>query len=291
MTNRKPNKAGERTLFPVEEKIGATLISLVEKLKSLAGPLNRLDKVLRSSHTGPEDYPSPEVLSCLKSARNAWKTHETSMPNNLDEAISATEELLNQERSSLQQRFLEKVSQRGWTVQGNWPEPVVEQVIFVKVDPDRGKAIVNGRSLGSLSLDQLLKAIETERDVLLRKDFDPAKWLVELSRAYDKAKRERALPDGEPIPVFDILAQIVWARQGEKFFRNPSLDNFVAYSVAQFRADLTRTLASEVTDTTDGRRLEISTGSFAKHTIFMYFPTTRHLGSCGRIAFSKKGKL
>lgn len=291
MTNRKSNETGERTLFPPEEKIGATLVSLAQKLKGLTGPLNRLEKVLRSTHTGSEDYAWPEVFSCLTSARKAWESHATSMPKNLDEATSATEELLNQARSALQQRFLEKVAQRGWTVQGNWPEPVVEQVIFVKVDPDRGKAIVNGRSLSSLSLEQLVEAIDKEKLALLGREFDPAKWLVELSRAYDKARGLRALPDEEPISVFDILAQVVWARQGEKFFRNPSLENFVPYSVAQFRADLTRTLASDVTETTDGRRLEISTGSFAKHTIFMYFPTTRHLGSCGRIAFSKKGKL
>lgn len=290
MTNRKSKNMGERGLFLTEENIGATLISLVEKLKSLAGPLNRLEKVLSRSHTGPEDYSWPELFSCLKNARNAWKTHATSMPNNLDEAISATEEVLNQERSTLQQRFLEKVSQRGWTVQGNWPEPVIDQVIFVKVDTKRGKTVVNGRSLASFSLAQLLKAIEAERDTLLRKDFDPAKWLAELSTAYDRARSLRGLPNGEPIPVFDIVPQIAWARQEEKFFHNPSAENFLPYSVVQFRADLTRTLAADITQTAGGRRLEISSGSFVKDTIFVYFPITRHLGSCGRIAFSQKAE-
>lgn len=288
MTNRKSKNAGERGLFPTEENLGATLISLVEKLKSLAGPLNRLEKVLRSTHKASEDYSWPEVLSCLASTRKAWEAHAASLPKNLAEAISATEELLNQQRSTLQQRFREKVAQRDWTVQGNWPEPVVDQVIFVKVDTNRGKAIVNGQSLSSISLDQLLKAIETERAALLRQDFDPVKWLAELSTAYDRARSMRGIPDGEPIPVFHIIPQLAWARQDEKFLHNPSAENFFPYSVMQFRADLTRTLAADVTQTADGRRLEISSGSFVKDTIFMYFPITGHLGSCGRIAFSQK---
>lgn len=290
MTNRNSKKSGEPGLFPIEEKLGTSLISLLQQLENLIGPLRRLAKVLRSSDAGSEDYPWPEVLSCLVSARKAWETHAESLPRILDKAVAATEELLNQQNSTLQQRFMERITQRGWTVQGDWPEPVVDQVIFVKVDSSRGKAVVNGRSLGSFSLDQLVKAIEIERSALLTKDFDSAKWLDELSRAYDRARAVRGLPDGEAIPVFDILPQIVWARQDGKFFHNPSAQNFLPYSLVQFRADLTRTLASDITQTADGRQLEISSGSFTKDTIFMYFPTTRHLGSCGRIAFSQKAE-
>ncbi len=90
MTNRKSNKIQDGTLFPEKEKIGAPLLSLVAKLKSLSGPVSRLEKVLRRTHTGSEDYPWPEVFSCLISARKAWETHATSIPKNLDEAMSAT---------------------------------------------------------------------------------------------------------------------------------------------------------------------------------------------------------
>ena len=260
-------------------------------LQSFVDPFGRLDKIIRSNDLGSEDFPWPELFACLRSLQKVWETHAESLLRNLNLIIPAMEMSLPQHHSTLKERFLEKINKYGWSVQGSWPEPVVEQVVFVKIDFSRGKAMVNGKSVRIFPFNQLIKTIETERSRLLTEGFNPSEWLAELFKAYERSRGVRGIAKGESIPVFDILPLMAWARQKGKFLRNPSEENFVPYSMVQFRADLTRALALDVTQTEDGHRLEISSGSFSKDTIFMYFPTTRHLGSCGRIAFTSNTEI
>lgn len=291
MTNPKTKVEKIPSRFLAEDKFKTNLNSLHKQVKSLIDPFGRLDKIIRSNDSGSEDFPWPELFACLHSLQKAWESHGESLVRNLDLIIPAIEESLLQHDSSLKQRFLEKINKYGWSVQGSWPEPVVEQVVFVKIDFSRGKAIVNGKPVRIFPFNQLIKTIEKERSRLLAEDFDPLEWLDELFNAYERARSARGAAEGEPIPVFDILPLMAWARQKGQFSRNPSEENFVPYSMVQFRAELTRVLALDVTQTKNGHRLEITSGSFSKDTIFMYFPKTRHLGSCGRIAFTFNAEI
>jgi hypothetical protein len=99
--------------------------------------------------------------------------------------------------------------------------------------------------------------------------------------------RHRGEP-GKGVPVFDVLRGLLLLRQSKRFHRDPRAEAFRPYPAAQFRADLTHYLASGAAPVQEGRaryQLEIAAGSFAQDGLFMFFPQTERLGTCGRLTF------
>ncbi len=191
------------------------------------------------------------------------------------------------ERRSRRGRFEEAVAVRGWGLIGTWPEPVIQQVIFVVVDEVKETATVNGKGLGGTpTAERLLAAVADELGVLERDSTEPFPFATEIWKAYEAAGAE---PD-RGVAVFDLIKSLVWARQSKRFQRDPRAETFRGYPLAQFRSDLTRYLAASAPPVTVGRecyRLEVTAGSFAQDGLFMYFPQTERLGTCGRITFRR----
>jgi len=262
-------------------------IALIQEIKSLASPLTSIEKLLPAAGTKVREFHWPRITSAIDESRRIWRDNREAITDKLEDAFRIAQELHTQQLSTLEHRFRQEVEKHGWSLQGSWPEPVVEQVVFVKIVPEAGKIFINDRVIPWCPIEELVVEIDKERSELCPSSFSPLAWLSEVCRAYDKVVANLELSKGEPVPVFDVLAQIVWGRQDKKFFSDPSRENFKDYSVKEFRANLTHALASGITTTDDGRRLDISAGSFSRQTIFMYFPSTRHLGSCGRIAFNQ----
>jgi hypothetical protein len=195
------------------------------------------------------------------------------------------EECRRAERRSRRGRFEEAAAARGWELIGSWPEPVIQQVIFVVVDEAKESATVNGNALGgTLTAERLVAAVADELGALERDGIEPGRFATEMWSAY-------AAAGGEPsrgVAVFDLIRSLVWVRQSRRFQRDPRAETFRQYPLAQFRADLTRYLAAGAPPVADGRvayRLEVTAGSFAQDGLFMYFPQTERLGTCGRITF------
>jgi hypothetical protein len=189
------------------------------------------------------------------------------------------------EQRSRRARFAEAAAAIGWAMAGNWPEPVVQQAVFIVIDEARDSATVNGLPLGGApTADRLIAAAAAELAIVEKERSKPEDFVAELRKAYATAGGE----PGRGVGVFDILRTMLWLKQSKRFQRDPRRDTFRPYSLAQFRADLTHYLASGAPPVFQGNisyRLEIAAGSFAQDGLFMFLPQTGRLGTCGRITF------
>lgn len=189
------------------------------------------------------------------------------------------------EASSRKTRFEAIAKRQCWNVVGNWPEPVVEGIVFVVVDEKKNSATVNDVTVSGLPTAELL-AVEVYRqlDELRRNVTDPAKLVTDIWRAY---KSIGGKPD-DGVLVFDLLKELVWMRQSKRFAKNPTASLFKDYPTAQFRADLTSYLSTGSPLFQDGSNkysLDIVGGSYAENGLYMYFPQTKRLATCGRLTF------
>jgi hypothetical protein len=188
------------------------------------------------------------------------------------------------ERRSRKARFERLVASMGWNIVGSWPEPVVRGIVFVAVDEAKGKALINGQTLTSPTAERLVKAVAAELDSLTKGLTDAAAFGGQIWAAY----RACGASPGEGVSANDLLAKLTWQRQSKQFQRDPRQHAFRGYPMAQFRADLTNYIASgaaAVADSGTQYELEIAGGSFAQDGIFMYFPQSDRLSTCGRLTF------
>lgn len=189
------------------------------------------------------------------------------------------------ERSSRRTRFEEASRLRGWKLAGNWPEPVVEGIVFIVVNEQEKYATVNGKRLrGEPAADTLISAVEIELDSLTQNRAEPAAFISALWNAFRACGAE----PGKGIEIYRLLREMLWQQQTRAFHRDPRREIFRPYPVSEFRANLTHCLATgqgQIKIGSDTFRLEIVGGSFAQDSIFMYFPQTDRLASCGRIDF------
>jgi hypothetical protein len=189
------------------------------------------------------------------------------------------------ERRSRKARFEHYVRTNNWTFIGSWPESVVESIVFVVVDEEKGKATVNGRQCPTPpTAERLIASCADELTRLSQNRTDPVEFVKQLWKAY---QTRRGQP-GSGVPVFDLLAEILWQRQGKAFSRDPRTELFKGYGIAQFRADLTNCLADGtpiVTDASARHSLEVVGGSYAQDGLFMYMPQSNRLATCGRLVF------
>jgi hypothetical protein len=190
----------------------------------------------------------------------------------------------NAERRTRRTRFEKLATTKNWKIIGSWPEPVVQGIVFVSVDDTKDKALINGHSLASPTAERLGQAVAAELDALNKGLTPPGEFALQAWTAY---KACGASP-GDGVAVQDLLARMTWHRQSKQFHRDPRQESFRGYSLAQFRTDLTNYLAlgsAPVTDSKNQYELEIAGGSFAEDGIFMYFPQSDRLSTCGRVTF------
>jgi hypothetical protein len=261
------------TALPKAEAASRCLASLRRSLEALAVP-----DVLQALATS-------DAAASVEAGGTHLRADLPSLLSDLERVAEQIAEWRRGERRSRRARFEEEAARRGWTLTGSWPEPVVQQIVFVAVDEAKDTAIINGKALpGVPAAERLLAAVIEELGTLERERTQPEVFAVELWKAYAAAGGE----PGRGIPVFDVLRGLLWLRQSKRFHRDPRADTFRQYPVAQFRADLTHYLASGAPPFHEGGtryQLEIAAGSFAQDGLFMFFPQTERLGTCGRLTF------
>ena len=146
-------------------------------------------------------------------------------------------------------------------------------------------ATVNGRLVaGKPTAERLANAVAEEFAVLQQNLTAPETFIAQAWKAY--AVRSSNSHTG--VQVHDLLAELTWQRQSKGFQRDPRADLFRSYPLAQFRADLTQYLASGASPIDEGGKsyeLQVVGGSFAQEGIYMYFPQTDRLATCGRLTF------
>jgi hypothetical protein len=265
--------------------------------KSIAGAVSKAQGVsrgLESLRRSLEVLAVPDLLQALVTSDSGPGVEtgvarlRAELPGFLSDLERVSEyiaEWRSAERRSRRARFEEDAGRRGWTLMGNWPEPVVQQIVFVTVDEAKDTAAINGKALpGTPVAERILAVIAEELETLARERTQPDVFAAELWKAYTAAGGE----PGKGVAVFELLRGVLWLRQSKRFHRDPRADAFRPYPVAQFRADLTHYLASGAPPVQEGQakyQVEIAPGSFAQDGLFMFFPQTERLSTCGRLTF------
>jgi len=235
---------------------------------------NRLMEFLAASE---QTARLPDLLAESASALQACAT--------LLPALRAPLEAWKQgERRSRKARFERIAANLQWKLNGSWPEPVVEGIVFVTVDETKDRALVNGQGLIAPTAERLAYQVAAELEELMANRTAPADFVASLWRAYQSSGGSA----GHGVLVHDLLAELAWQRQSKAFQRDPRENLYRGYSVAQFRADVTHYLIAGSPPMEEaGSRFEVEIvgGSFAQDGIFMYFPNSDRLATCGRITF------
>lgn len=207
------------------------------------------------------------------------------VPTLLVELATLTDDWRANEGRTRRSRFEEIAKQLNWKVIGSWPEPVIEQVVFVVVNDSNSQATINGQKIkGTATAERIASAIAHELETLRKDRTEPVEFISSMRKAFARIGESAV----KGVAVHDVLREIVWQRQSKAFQKDPRPELFKGYSVSQFRSDLTYYLASGAPPVKDGNteyKLEIHGGSFASDGIFMYFPETDRLATCGRLKF------
>lgn len=211
------------------------------------------------------------------------------LPASLLELTQLIESWRSNEVRTRRTRFENIADDLSWRIYGSWPEPVVERVAFVVVNDSTGLVTVNGQRVkGTPTAERIASSVAEELQSLRKAQVEPSEFISNLRKAFITA-------GGSPekgVAVFDLLREMVLQRQSKAFQKDPKNELFKGYSVAQFRNDLTGLLATGAPRVREGNteyELEIQGGSFASDGIFMYFPQTDRLATCGRLTFRPIG--
>jgi len=228
-----------------------------------------------------KDDLSPRLKESIEKTQKDIPT----LPTSLLQLTELIESWRGNEVRTRRTRFEKIAEQQGWQIYGSWPEPVVEKVVFIVVNDSTGQVTVNGQRVkGTPTAERIAFSVADELQNLRKAQTEPSEFGSGLRKAFISA-------GGSPekgVAVFDLLRGMVLQRQSKAFHRDPKQELFKGYSVAQFRNDLTAFLATGAPRIKEGNteyELEIQGGSFASEGIFMYFPQTNRLATCGRLTF------
>jgi hypothetical protein len=157
--------------------------------------------------------------------------------------------------------------------------------VFIAVDEKQDRATVNGRLVsGKPTAERLANAVGDELAALQDHLTAPETFIAQVWKAYAACSSN----SHTGVQVHKLLAELTWQRQSKGFQRDPRADLFRSYPLAQFRADLTQYLAlgaPPINDSGNSYELQVVGGSFAQDGIYMYFPQTDRLATCGRLTF------
>lgn len=84
----------------------------------------------------------------------------------------------------------------------------------------------------------VLEARQKMQDALEGRDFDPEAWFDRLLTAYRRVLNGRPL--GERVPLVDLLPEVAFLAQSERFRRDPSRDHYQPYGRVRLAWDLAR---------------------------------------------------
>jgi len=201
---------------------------LVSKLQNVARLSARQAQILRglTSESKPSLSVPAELMQNAQEVSAILAQEIEQLSQELKALQSQISEWRLAERTSRRNRFEEASRLRGWKLVGNWPEPVVEGIVFIVINEEDKHATVNGKRLsGEPAADTLIAAAESELDSLRRNRTEPAAFIAALWKAFRACGTE----PGKGIEIYRVLREMVWQQQTRSFQRDPRRETFRPY--------------------------------------------------------------
>lgn len=222
----------------------------LKSLRELAESLERADlakaqKLLAQIDAPPPPLPSADSLSSVRQ----WVQQEE-----------------KQRPLRLGRQLREAAEAAGLSCQQVGAEPPTLRLepLTVELDFRRGEAVLSYSrlELARVGLDSARILQERQRlvDSLETADFQPAEYLARLYEAYRRCLLAAGLKWGERVDLVDLLPEIAFLQQSEKFRKDPTKESFRPYGKVRLAYDLARLRRSRQLEM-HGARLTLGTAT------------------------------
>lgn len=172
---------------------------------------------------------------------------------------------------------------RTWSLDSVWPTFFIEKAIEVAIDESGGVVRVAGQRVG-MDVEAIVEAASPLVRQLLPRNFSPDGFLQSVAAALDVV----TTPGGSAA-IGQVYRQLVIDAQSSRFWRDAKSESFVPLSLEQFRARLSKTLASD-TMLQDGRVLRFSPPLNANDGVFLWQPAEHRFGYVGRLQLVREAR-
>src|SRR5260221_8690731 len=244
-----------------------------------ADELKKLSAALKQT-TKPGATPRSKLLELLQRSKTALSVCAR-LEKECENALSHYGDVTDREWSELDARVKEICSKHHWRIDGSWPSYIVAYGIQLEFDTKSKSVAIGGNQYSGNDLPAIEASLDEQTQNLLPSKFTAQEFLEALESAYEEAKRT-----SPQVPLLDVYKSLVVRSQRPGFWRNAKHDRFVALSLEQFRARVSKTLEANVLRTRAGRELRFFPPLDPKDAIFLFNPLERRLGFVGRIEFS-----
>ena len=242
--------------------------AFTKKLSLIATQLKRSPKVAATQTKGLSDLMNtlvrgPELQEHANKLRTEW-----------DGVVSAS-------FLQLDAAFHELCAERGWKLDGQWPDFTVEFGVSIHIDEAQRSILIGDAH--RVQPGELEEALAKATADLLPKSFSPKAFMEKVVAAYDSISKGEQLQ----VPILSLYREMVTQSQTPKFWRNASQSTFNPFTISQFRARVSRMLEGGVFNAMDGRELRLLPPLNPKDAIFVFQPSERRFGFVGRVEFLK----
>ncbi|MES0171908.1 hypothetical protein [Mesorhizobium sp. M0006] len=215
----------------------------------------------------------------LGAARTAASVLTSEMIARLERTIAELDEMVQRRLSELEADLRDMARSNGWRLEGTWPTFQIERGVEVRVEIAQSIVRVAGSPVDATDTVAIGDAVREATRDLMPKTFSSQDMLEQLRRSHAALR-----PEGGQVPILDLYGRFVMDSQSQRFWRDATADRFVAVSVDQFRARLSRML-EDVHVALDGSELRLLPPIDPKDALFIYLPVEARFGYVGRIEF------
>jgi hypothetical protein len=249
----------------------------------LSNRAQALSKLLRAARKwGSQDGYNPERviegLETAASATAAWADLEAART----QLLGSWRETLAAALLQLEADLREVCRARGWRLDGQWPDFVVDYGVSIHVD-EEARSVLAGDVRCPANAPSIMNALIPQVSGLLPKNFSPQRFMESLLHAYQAAADSKSTQ----VRIVDVYRWFVIQAQSPRFWRDAKASLFTPCTTDQFRARLAKSLESGVS-VVDRRELRLLPPLDPKDALFVYQPAERRFGYIGRIEFAER---
>ena len=168
--------------------------------------------------------------------------------------------------------FARLVHEAGLPLENDFPRLRLLKGIDLEVSFQKKQTLINGKPLGSVDPQRIMRAVTQLKRRLYDRPFEPQTFIDGLFAAYQKVNQaEGRRRSGDTAPIQTVYVEYTLSLQPRGFFQDMAKGRFREYDADQFAVDLWRYFSSDVASTSDGHVMRLGPGR--NNTLFLIEPT------------------
>ena len=120
--------------------------------------------------------------------------------------------------------------------------------------------VLNDKPLKTVDPARILRAVLALKRRLYDRPFAPQEFIDGLHTAYDKVNHADGRKTGEPAPILPVYMEYTLSLQPRSFLQDMAKGRFREYDADQFSVDFWCYFSSDVSTTSDGHTLRLTSG-------------------------------